>query len=91
MARPAANPLDKKHPFFYTPVRIDIRPLLDTSQVLDGLPYKVHLRNDARVTVPKGLMALMSAENPQQVMSRQRLFTTSKWIYQCPPTSWRWQ
>jgi len=54
---------DKKHPFLYTQSEsIYARSWIPCPDG-PGIRYTY----DARVTVPKGLMAVMSAENPQQV------------------------
>jgi len=54
---------DKKHPFLYTQSEsIYARSWIPCPDG-PGIRYTY----DARITVPKGLMALMSAENPQQV------------------------
>jgi leukotriene A-4 hydrolase/aminopeptidase len=55
--------LGKKHPFLYTQSEsIYARSWIPCADG-PGIRYTY----DARVTVPKGLMALMSAENPQQL------------------------
>lgn len=53
----------KKHPFLYT----QSESIYARSWIPAPDGPGIRFKYDARVTVPKGLMALMSAENPQQV------------------------
>lgn len=53
----------KKHPFLYT----QSESIYARSWIPAPDGPGIRFTYDARVTVPKGLMALMSAENPQQV------------------------
>ena len=55
--------LDKKHPFLYT----QSESIYARSWIPCADGPGIRFSYSARVTVPKGLMALMSAENPQQV------------------------
>ena len=54
---------DKKHPFLYT----QSESIYARSWIPCPDGPGIRFTYNARVTVPKGLMALMSAENPQQV------------------------
>jgi len=55
--------MDKKHPFLYT----QSESIYARSWIPCPDGPGIRFTYDARVQVPKGLMALMSAENPQQV------------------------
>lgn len=58
-----AQTMDKKHPFLYT----QSESIYARSWIPAPDGPGIRFTYTARVTVPKGLLALMSAENPQQV------------------------